>query len=660
MIFKKLILHNFGIYKGRHEINLTPPSPGKPIVLFGGLNGGGKTTFLHAIQLALYGKFAGCVTHSSKGYETVLAEFINKDTNPKDGAAIELHVQHFIDGKEETIELYRSWKKPAKSVAVHFEVRKDGSKDQVMADRWYELVEGLLPSSLSNLFFFDGEKIQALADPAASSQFVKKGLHDLLGLDLVSTLISDLRINERRKLLPEVTAKEDQSKLDEAEKQYKELSEQKNEIESKCDALHEQINGIKEQEIKTKKQYGEMGGDLLDQRESILLERDRLALELHHVDQQLRVIAADIAPVLLVKPLIERCVQQAEKEQEIQTQTQVVRELESRDAQVLQVLHGAVSDPKIWAQLDKYLSEDRNRRANKATQSTVLDVSPLDLAMFSPDRLNELEQSISQLLNHRESVISRAEIVDRKLEGMPDPVGLEGISARLSEIEAKRIRKEVELNSMEEVFDRVSAAASRANDTLENLQNLQTELAFGKERWTKVFDVNRKAQTVLAEYQNRLASAHIEKLQDLILDSYSQLLRKRSLVDAIEIDPDTFEVALYDSTRRKVLPNRLSAGERQLLSVAILWGLAKASGRPIPTIIDTPLGRLDGSHRRKLVENYFPQAAHQVILLSTDEEIAGDLYQRLKPHIGHAYMLTFNEERATTEVTGGYEFRGAA
>jgi DNA sulfur modification protein DndD len=52
-----------------------------------------------------------------------------------------------------------------------------------------------------------------------------------------------------------------------------------------------------------------------------------------------------------------------------------------------------------------------------------------------------------------------------------------------------------------------------------------------------------------------------------------------------------------------------------------LRGLAKASGRPLPTIIDTPLGRLDSTRRRHLLERYFPVASHQVILLSTDEEI---------------------------------------
>ena len=103
MIFKRIVLHNFGLYKGKHEIDLEPPSPEKPIILFGGLNGGGKTTFLTAIQLALYGKFASC-TSGNRAYEKVLAGFINRAVNPYDGAAVELEIQHFVDGETENIE----------------------------------------------------------------------------------------------------------------------------------------------------------------------------------------------------------------------------------------------------------------------------------------------------------------------------------------------------------------------------------------------------------------------------------------------------------------------------------------------------------------------------------------------------------------------------
>ena len=43
MILDSIIIENFGVYAGKQEAILTP-EPGKPIILFGGMNGGGKTT----------------------------------------------------------------------------------------------------------------------------------------------------------------------------------------------------------------------------------------------------------------------------------------------------------------------------------------------------------------------------------------------------------------------------------------------------------------------------------------------------------------------------------------------------------------------------------------------------------------------------------------
>ena len=56
MILTELELQNFGVYRGSHVIDLEPADRDSPIVLFGGLNGAGKTTVLEAVLLALYGK----------------------------------------------------------------------------------------------------------------------------------------------------------------------------------------------------------------------------------------------------------------------------------------------------------------------------------------------------------------------------------------------------------------------------------------------------------------------------------------------------------------------------------------------------------------------------------------------------------------------------
>lgn len=153
---------------------------------------------------------------------------------------------------------------------------------------------------------------------------------------------------------------------------------------------------------------------------------------------------------------------------------------------------------------------------------------------------------------------------------------------------------------------------------------------------------------------------HARKLEELILEGYQQLLRKRSLVARISIDPSTCGLTLLDAEEHVLPPERLSAGERQLLAVAMLWGLARASGRPLPVIIDTPLGRLDAGHRTHLVERYFPKASHQVILLSTDEEIHGQYFGMLRPAVGHCYRLVYDDAVGGTVIEKGYFAEEAA
>jgi len=76
MIFNSLTLENFRVFQSIHTIDLNVQN-GRPIVLFGGLNGAGKTSILNAIRVLLFGRNAFKDIRSQKDYENLLIDFIN-------------------------------------------------------------------------------------------------------------------------------------------------------------------------------------------------------------------------------------------------------------------------------------------------------------------------------------------------------------------------------------------------------------------------------------------------------------------------------------------------------------------------------------------------------------------------------------------------------
>lgn len=164
------------------------------------------------------------------------------------------------------------------------------------------------------------------------------------------------------------------------------------------------------------------------------------------------------------------------------------------------------------------------------------------------------------------------------------------------------------------------------------------------------------AQETLKLFQEKSKLRKLNQLETSVTHCFQYLAHKTDLVHHIQIDAETFEVRLYDSNAQLIPKHRLSAGEKQLLAIALLWGLARASGRQLPVAIDTPLGRLDSFHRKNLLNHYFAQASHQVILLSTDTEIGKVEVQRLrkKQLISYEYLLQYDPEKRQTKVMSGY------
>jgi DNA sulfur modification protein DndD len=159
---------------------------------------------------------------------------------------------------------------------------------------------------------------------------------------------------------------------------------------------------------------------------------------------------------------------------------------------------------------------------------------------------------------------------------------------------------------------------------------------------------------LLNTYIVKLRKAKVQMLQEKTFEMYKMLSSKSGLIKDLEINDKTYEIIIRDRSGHEMKKSGLAAGEKEVFAVSLLWGLAQTSQLHLPIIIDTPLSRLDSVHRDNIVNHYFPNAADQVIILSTDTEVDSNYFKNLEPHLTGAARLEFSQINEITTVKEGY------
>jgi DNA sulfur modification protein DndD len=656
MILDRIVLHHFGSYYGRQEIRLTPPSADRPVVLFGGLNGVGKTTLLDALQLALYGKLAYCSNRGALAYEEYLRRSIHRSVDPKDGAAVELEFRHVGGVHEHRYRVHRQWSQRGSGIREIVEVHLDGKLDRVLTETWDEHVETILPRRISPLFFFDGEKIEAFADPQRSAELLATAIQSLLGIDLVEQLGTDLLVLERRKRT-ELQAEEDRQKVDQMRVELDQLASHRAGLRAERAAIRNELDRAEKLLRDLDERFRAEGGELFDQRSELERSRTALASELKAVEEELRSLAAGATPLLLVSDLLLDILEQDRRETAALRETFLSRELAARDALLLQEVETRAASADLLAAMQQFLERDRQSRIQAAETPQYVHLSAegrSSLQNLQYQGLREARERAAEALGRAEALRVELADLDRKLARIPDQDAIASIIEAREQARAAVFRIQGRLDAAAAEIERLDREWEQRNARLIALIQRQVEIDFAQEDVKRILIHSEKIRGTLEKFRTAVITHHVERIEVLILESLQQLLRKQSLIGALRINPETFETELQGPGGEIIPPDRLSAGERQLLAVSMLWGLARAAGRPLPVIIDTPLGRLDGAHRSHLVESYFPAASHQVLLLSTDQEIGHDNFQRLQPWIGASYHLVHDDQRGATYVEPGY------
>jgi DNA sulfur modification protein DndD len=211
-------------------------------------------------------------------------------------------------------------------------------------------------------------------------------------------------------------------------------------------------------------------------------------------------------------------------------------------------------------------------------------------------------------------------------------------------------RKTEQLRLVEED---ILALDKRINEIEVEIEKLYEKHNVSKEKADFIEECDAVA-SVLNQFIVRLRKNKVHTLQEKTFEMYRLLSSRSGLIKDIIIDDKTYEVRITDRNGHEIRKSALSAGEKEVFAVSLLWGLAQTSELKLPIIIDTPLSRLDSTHRDNIVNNYFPNAGEQVIILSTDTEIDTDYYRLLKSRLCGAARLEFDQRQELTTIQQGY------
>ena len=660
MIIDELSVTDFRVFKGKHDFALTPRKrwgAERPIVLFGGLNGAGKTSLLSAVRLVLYGKQTLGSTVSQRAYEDYLRSSIHRSRDrivQAAGANLTLCFRYTHMGVTTKYRVVRTWAEEGTKLTESLKIFQDDKELNKLSDEQKQgFLNELIPLGLADLFFFDGEKISELAmdeGGAALSQSIKK----LLGLDLVERLEKDLSviIRDQQKQAASADLKQ---RLEDLQRQLEVAEKEADEAEQAFHAITPEWLEAQKHLERAESEFLAKGGGFAATRAQDIEKQRLLDSQRAKLREDTRILLSGSYPLALAPSVMKRTLLQLETEADLERDG-ILRHYREK-------LTSALADKLTPEALDTFneVAEDLSAGMGVGVpqRPALHDVGPRVLGHFE----STLEQADRDRL-----LAAEAKKELKKLGGE-----IEDLSIQIARAPDEGTLED-ELQSLQDLKERVVSlgerreklreearfALRRAGDLARALDALHSELddMSGASSQT---DVARSARSALAVYSERAASAKTVELEKAFSESFQRLSRKDDLNLSARIDPASFKVTLVDDLGVELDKDEdLSKGERQIYAIAMLEALATTSGKRLPIIIDTPLGRLDSKHRKLLVDHYFSVASHQVVILSTDTEVDEQFYASLYKDMSHAYKLEYDGLSGSTNVVEGYFWRQAA
>jgi len=580
---------------------------------------------------------------------------------------VALSFRFYHAGSEDLYRVVRSWEAGGGggvSETLRVE-RNGGAAADIDESQWQAFVEGLIPLGIARLFFFDGERIVSVAESAAGGGggrggAMRESLDVLLGAELIDTLSADLDLYVARRAGGASGGAGGGGGRNPALAQYNAMLSERDALLADIDALEgeaaskdAQLSGTEARVAGEEAKIKGAGGGYADLRAGLLAEKAVIDERMQGHARAIRDALSGAAPLAMAAPLLKRTAARIAEDVEAARSAAAAAAAAPKIAALRSEMAAAGFWPggradaaaadRIAGRLEELFRHSRDGPAlfDMPEAEAAATRAAISAALSAPLSLCAELGGYARAGRRMEEIaegLARAPSDDEMAARVR---GISGLHREIGMLRAER----------EHVGQRLSAKRSNLKVVRNRLRRLLDEIR-RDERADKGVEIAGRMKAALATYRERLLARKMRELEDNLLAAVSSLLHKGS-IERIAIRPDTLEVGAYEHGIGDPVPLG-SMGERQMIGTALLWAIAKTSGRPLPFVIDTPLGRLDGAHLSNLVGKFYPAASHQTVLLSTDREIGEAEYARLRPHVARAYRIEYDRERRRTIVHDGY------
>ena len=672
MRFLSVDIENIGVYRGLHNFLLEPTTgpedKRRNMVIVYGRNGSGKTTLCRSIQLALYGRLVLGERVSQKQYQDFISRYLADQSREKASTtptgSVTVRFQYAKSGELADVQVRRSWELECGSLKENLAVLINGQEPDVLDEEsrlriMQEAVYDFIPPELIDVCFYDAEQLDSLSSPEVHNKALGAVLRRFLGLDIVVRLYDDIAHYLDNYMRTEGGSTESASLRNTLLDTEEQLEQLKTELESKTNERQQLLENKNKAEILLKRlerQLTAQGGAYAEKRLNLQQQLNGLESDRQMYENTLVDLCNDLLPFSIVPELLQNLEQSLKREAD-QKRKELAADLFK---ETCYSLINEISGKRFWNGL-KMSPDTRSQvtdRLRKAINS--LGSNGFGENIVIHDITDVERQRIPEWIR-----IATTETPSKAIKLCKDLSSLDKVIARTrSEIDkapddALLVQIHQQITKAQQDLSNIASSESTLQETIITLKyrigEAERELRVMRDKLIKAqsaeynLDLANRSRLVLKTYEDALIRIKIKDIEDKIVHNFNILCHKSRLLSYVRINPEDYSVNLYADNDRAVFLSDLSAGERQLYVVSLLWALRQVSGKDIPLFVDTPVAKLDETHGWQLIHEYFPKVSDQVVLFAHTKEMDAGLIQEATPYTARRYKLNYNDDLRKTE-----------